>query len=291
MTAAEPSAYRPADAHAWLLFSMWRRPRLVSGFVIVTALLLLGRMACAPFDPVPGAARFLPPALPGTVAAVLLGPVAPWAAAAASLLADFIAGTWSPVSWFRAAGEFAAALHVFALWDSSFRRRQPALVLAPAWRQAVRFVALAVPAGFIAAAWNGLGVELFGSHAFGYVAALEALQVAVFGLLLAPALFFGAAGDIAMHLGDWRPVAEQEDRWSHWRPAGLVAACVTATAILPAALLACPGIAGGPAWAASHLGQSTGGGLPELLAGGLAFHLIVLLWPDGPGRVTARKPT
>jgi len=251
-----------------------------SGFILATSLLLLLRLACAPFDPLPGEARFLPPSLFGTVCVVLLGPAAVWAAAVASLLGDLVAGQWSSVAWFRAAGEAVAAMHVFALWDSSFFRRQTALALAPTRRQAARFAALAVPAGFIAASWNALGVEISGNQPFGYAALLEAGQTAVFGLILSPALFFAAAGDIASHLGDWRRLAGQSACWSHWRPAGLIAGCLAAVFILPFALLQGIVVTGELPWNTLSPGSSTGGGLAELIAGLLAFHLVVVFWPD-----------
>lgn len=280
MNAPGNTEERFAAAHTWMLLAMWRRARLVSGLLITTALLLLARLACSPLDPLPGEVRFLPLFLLGPVAAVLLGPAGVWAAAVASLLADFLTGGLTPVAAFRAAGEFAAALHVFVLWDSSFFRRRPALDLAPTWRHVARFAALAVPAGLVAATWNALGVELCGTHAFGFAAAVEAAQVLLFVPLLAPALYRAAARDIAGHLGDWRSPAGQTGRWSHWRPVGLPVATLVAAVILPCGLLLSIHVTGQFPWNSAAIGLTTGGALPEFLAGLLVLHLLTVLWPD-----------
>ncbi len=266
----------PPPAHIWQLFAMWRQPRLAGGFFIAVAVLSAFRLVCFRFDPLPGEARFMPFFILGPLAAVLFGPAGVWAAPAASLLGGFLASPWSDIEWFRAGGEFAAAMHVFAFWDSSFVRRTSALALAPAWRQVVRFVALAVPAGLIGAAWSALGVELTGGGPFARAAALEAVQVLVFVVVLAPPLFRIAARDFAGTLGDWRAVAGQSGRLAHWRPAGLAAACISATITLPLGVLYTTDVSGRWPWAAAH----PGGGLPELMAGLQAFHLLVILWPD-----------
>ena len=273
---------RPAapTAHVLMLLTLWRRPRMASGFLFSFALLMLFHLACAPFAPLPGDVRFMPFFVLGPLSAIVVGPAAAWSAPAASMMADLLRGDWQATSWFTAAGEAMAALHVFVFWDSTFRRHRPALLPQATWPLAFRFATLAVSAGLINVTWSALGSELFGLHGFIYVGWLEGVQVLVFGLLLAPVLYRVAARDFAGLFGGWRSVMGQGARAAHWRPLGLALGVLLGMAILPA--LMCYGVdaAGLKPWAAGRLGVFTGGGIADLAIALLAVHIACLIWPD-----------
>lgn len=273
---------RPArpTAHVRMLFTLWLRPRMASGFLFSFAVLLLFHLVLALFAPLPGEARFLPFFMLGPLAAMVVGPSAVWSAPAAAMMSDLLHGTWTDASWFAAAGEGLATLHVFVLWDSSFCRGRPALIPAGTWREALRFLALCMPAGFVMVVWSALGTEIVGGHTFGYVALLEGVQVLVFGPLVAPILFRVAARDFAGLFGGWRTVMGERGRGAHWRPLGLPGATAVATAMLPALMLQGLWITGDWPWEAARMGLSTGGGLAELAIGLLAVHAAFLLCPD-----------
>ena len=168
----EPESVRWGASHVWLLLTYPRRPRLFTALVLCTVVQFLVRLLCHFFDPLPGHAAFLPGFMLGPLAAVIAGPAGVWSAPLASLLADvFLDGRDG--AEFRAAGAFASALHVFVCWDSSFRRRVPALHMPATWCAAFRFTLLSVLGGLVAVAWSGLRSELSGLYPFGHVAALE----------------------------------------------------------------------------------------------------------------------
>lgn len=275
----QPSQNRWGASHLWLLLSYPRRPRLFTALILCTGVQLLARVACQAFDPLPHHAQFQPVFFLGALAAVLAGPAGVWSAPLASLLADLLID-WNSGAWFRAGGALAAALHVFVCWDSSFRRRVPALHMPPTWAAASRFSVLATLGGLVSAAWSGLGAELSGMYAFGHVAAIEGLQAVVFGVIAAPVLYRAAARDIAGQIGDWRMALGQKDRWAHWRPAGLLVLNLVACAAVPAGVLYGLQVAGDWPWAGSVPGLTTGYGLPEAATGLLALHLLAAIWPD-----------
>ena len=173
-----------------------------------------------------------------------------------------------------------AALHVFVFWDSALRRRRPAILPQGTWGHAFRFLALCLPAGFMMVTWSALGAELFGSHAFGYVALLEAVQVVVFGVLVAPVFYRVAARDFAGLFGGWREVMGQGGRTAHWRPLGLICGNLAAWVTLPLLLAHGTGTTGLMPWEAGRLGLSTGGGFAELAVALLVVHVAFLIWPD-----------
>lgn len=276
----KPVEARRPLAHAILLFTLWRHPRMASGFLFSFVVLLLFHLACAPFAPLPGEARFMPFFLLGPLAAIVVGPSAVWSAPAASMMADLLRGSWTDASWFVATGEAMAALHVFVFWDSVLMRRRPAMLPVATWLLAFRFLALCLPAGFIMVTWSALGAELFGNHAFGYVAFLESVQVVVFGCLLAPVLYRVAARDFAGLFGGWREVMGQGGRTAHWRPAGLVFGNVLALGLLPWLFAYGMQLTGVFPWDAGRLGLQTGSGFAELAVSLLTVHVAFLLWPD-----------
>lgn len=275
----EPESARWGASHVWLLLTYPRRPRLLTALVLCAVVQLLVRLLCHFFDPLPGHAAFLPGFILGPLAAVLAGPAGVWSAPLASLLADVFLDGWDGAG-FRAAGAFAAALHVFVCWDSSYRRRVPALHMPVTWCAAFRFTILSILGGLVSVAWSGLRSELSGLYPFGHVAALEGVQVLVFGLLVGPVLYRAAARDIAGSLGDWRPALGQQDCWAHWRPAGLTALNAVAFILVPAGFLYGLQVLDAWPWAGSIPGYTIGSGLPEALVVLLAFHLLTALWPD-----------
>jgi len=184
------------------LVMMWKYPRMVAWFLIVTALYLLGRLAFAKAQVIPYFIEFQPYIVIVPLAGAFWGPAGVWGALAGSLIGDALLAMWGPLTFFRGAGLFLFALSAQRLW-SCFRRDE---VIMPEWTQAVRFMTVALPGCFISASWPAWGAEWLKIYPFPYFGSLIVLNHVVFCTLLGPVLYGFAAREIVPHVGTWYDV-------------------------------------------------------------------------------------
>ena len=264
--------------HAWLLFSAWRHPRMISGYLIACAILLVAQLPFLVLLPrTAQGIAFEPLAMAVPCVALILGPGGVWAAPTAVILADLICGAWSAESGFRAVGAFSWALTVFSLWDSSCFRRVTAQGVMVGWSGAIRFSLVAGLGAASYGAWCGLGIEWSGKYPLGYAVLLQAAQSLLPAVLISPLLFRALSREVVGHLGSWHAAMSIRGRFARWRPLSIVVVPVATTGAWLLAVLT--GWPAAPPSECLHYGLFAGNGSAEWVAALLVIQLAALLLP------------
>ena len=190
------------------LLLVWIRPRLLF-WMAANAVVMTGAQCLFRWLPaIPHYLGFNPGIVLLPLAAIFWGPAGVWAAVAASVAGDWACGLWGPLTPWRAAGVFFAALSAQQLWDFTLLSGACGPAHLPRWGQTFRFLIAAWPGALIAATWCALGSELNRLYPFPYYFSLLAAHHLLFITVLGVAFYRVIARELIPWAGDWRELSK-----------------------------------------------------------------------------------
>ena len=183
---------------------MWKNPRLVARWLIVSLLLTLVRLPFMGVQPIPHYLELNPGIVLVPVFAVLWGPAGVWGSLAAALLGDALTGMWGGMTFFRATGWWAMALTAKRLWAAYPMPAGPDGKHRDGWRPAFRCLLVSVPGCFAAAGWYGLGTEWLRLFPMAYTSSLTILHHFGFTVILMLPLYRMMIRLLHPDFSDWQ---------------------------------------------------------------------------------------
>lgn len=171
----------------WRYFiTMWAHPRMAAWTVLTALVVAVVRLPFAGMQIIPFAVEFHPGFVLAPAAGVFGGPAGVAGVLLGSLLGDYLAGFWGPVTGWRAAGQVFAALSAHVLWWGGAAGKEERA--APPLRDMLRFAWAGTPGAVAAAAWVALGADVAHLYPFDGVATPLLLNNLFFLVLFAPAV-------------------------------------------------------------------------------------------------------
>lgn len=145
---------------------MWRYPKMIVLFAVVTAAFALVSLFCSDFTLIPGYSNVRPVnGLPVTMG-LLFGPAGAVGCAAGNVLGDIFRGELGWASIGGALGNFLFAWIPYRWWDATHRHGGRAIPNIFAWRRLLAFVVLSAVAASVCALVVAASISLASGDGF-----------------------------------------------------------------------------------------------------------------------------